>query len=144
MEYFILHIEGLSVKGGEKIKTLDSTQHTYTTKMTEALRVKKGDIPRVSKILKSQGLSNWAVATAPVYTSYAPKGSIWFEVKAYKFKDGSIVHRRCLRKFLKARRKYRNIFDVAENIPASHITAINSSTVGRFGCCDCCREAMSL
>ena len=38
--YYYIWIEGLSAKFGEKIKTLDANNHTYTLKMSDALRVK--------------------------------------------------------------------------------------------------------
>jgi hypothetical protein len=78
-EFFVIWIEGLSPKGGEKIKTLDSSGHTYTTKMTEALRVKREDIERVKGILRSRGVANWALDGADTFhkVSYAPKGTIY-------------------------------------------------------------------
>jgi len=78
-EFYVVWIEGLSPERGEKIKTLDSNDHTYTTKMTEALRVKREDIERVKGILRSRGVANWALDGADTFhkVSYAPKGTIY-------------------------------------------------------------------
>jgi len=78
-EFFVVWIEGLSPQRGEKIKTMDSNDHTYTTKMTEALRVKREDIERVKGILRGRGVANWALEGAGTFhkVSYAPKGTIY-------------------------------------------------------------------
>ena len=46
-KYFIVWIEGLDYFNGEKIKSFTNTGVDYTLKMTEAIRVKKDDIPEV-------------------------------------------------------------------------------------------------
>ena len=78
-EFFVVWIEGLSPEKGEKIKTLDSFNHSYTTKMTEALRVKREDIQRVKGILRSRGVAGWALEGAGTFhkVSYAPKGTLF-------------------------------------------------------------------
>jgi len=78
-EFFVIWIEGLSPEKGEKIKTLNSGEHSYTTKMTDALRVKREDIERVKGILRSRGVANWALEGAGTFhkVSYAPKGTLF-------------------------------------------------------------------
>jgi hypothetical protein len=78
-EFFVVWIEGLTPEKGEKIKTLDSFNHSYTTKMTEALRVKREDIQRVKDILRDRGVSEWALEGAGAFhkVGYAPKGTLF-------------------------------------------------------------------
>ena len=76
--FFIVWIEGLSPKNGEKIMTLNSKEHTYTTKMTQALRVLPEDVERVRGILRSRGVAEWALGdNSFIKTDYAPMGTIY-------------------------------------------------------------------
>jgi hypothetical protein len=76
--YYILWVEGLSARGGEKIMSLDDSDHTYTLKMTEALRVKPEDRSHVEDLLKAQGVSSWVFEmNSWIKTSYAPTGTIY-------------------------------------------------------------------
>jgi len=78
-EFFVVWIEGFSPERGEKIKTLNSNEHSYTTKMTDALRVKREDIQRVKGILRSRGVADWALDGVGTFhkVSYAPSGTIF-------------------------------------------------------------------
>lgn len=81
-KYYIVWIEGLSPKRGEKIKTLDEDDHTYTLRMDEALRVKRKDLFDVEALLVKQGVSCWCFKNDRyldtfVPTTYAPKGTIY-------------------------------------------------------------------
>lgn len=77
-QYYFLWVEGLSPKRGEKIKTLDNSDHTYTLKMSEALRVKAEDRGHVEDLLVSQGVSSWVFEQESwIKTNYAPKGTIY-------------------------------------------------------------------
>lgn len=78
-EFFVVWIEGLSPEKGEKIKVLNSSEHSYTTKMTEALRVKREDIQIVKDIIRSRGVADWVVNGTYTFhkVSYAPKGTIY-------------------------------------------------------------------
>jgi hypothetical protein len=78
-EFFVVWIEGITPERGEKIKTLNYNNHTYTTKMSEALRVKREDIERVKGILRDRGVANWALEGAGTFhkVSYAPKGTLF-------------------------------------------------------------------
>ena len=75
--YYIVWIEGLSWKRGEKIKSIDQNGVLeYTTKMTEALRVKPENVPTFKTWLKLHGVTDWTLENSFVRTSYAPKGTI--------------------------------------------------------------------
>jgi hypothetical protein len=76
-KYFIVWIEGLEYFDGEKIKSFTDTGVNYTTKMTEAIRVKKDGIPEVKAYLKRHGFADWVInGNTFIGTSYAPKGTI--------------------------------------------------------------------
>jgi len=75
--YFIVWIEGWDVFHGEKVKSFTNTGVDYTTKMTEAIRVKSDDIPEVKAYLKRHGFADWVInGNTFIGTSYAPKGTI--------------------------------------------------------------------
>lgn len=78
-KYYIVWIEGLSPRGGEKLKSLDSIDHTYTTNMTEALRVKPEHVGDIKEVLEKQGIADWVLESSNTFvpTSYAPSGTIW-------------------------------------------------------------------
>ena len=69
--YYIIWVEGLTLKRGEKVKSLTDTGVDYTTKMTEALRVKPNDLHNIKHYLGRHGIT---------YTlhevNYAPHGTI--------------------------------------------------------------------
>jgi hypothetical protein len=69
--YYIFWVEGLSLKSGEKVKTLTDTGVDYTTQMTESLRVKPNDLGSVEAYMKRHGITYTTHKT-----SYAPKGTI--------------------------------------------------------------------
>jgi hypothetical protein len=77
--YYVVWIEGLSAQKGEKILSLDSDNHEYTTSMTQAMRVKKEHIPVVKHRLKEQGVADWALSMSGTFhpVHYAPKGTIF-------------------------------------------------------------------
>lgn len=75
-KYYILWIEGLSPKNGEKVSRLTNNGYDTTTKMTEALRVKYWDAQKVLHYLKRHGVSDWTLDNCLVLTSYAPAGTI--------------------------------------------------------------------
>lgn len=78
-EYFIVWIEGLEPKGGEKILSLDRNNHEYTKSMTKAMRVKLEDIDTVKQLLRAQGVTDWAVNGTNTFhrVNYAPKGTLF-------------------------------------------------------------------
>ena len=75
-KYYVVWIEGLSSLRGEKIHTLTESNHEYTTKMTEALRVRYNDRQAVKDILRSRGVADWTLENCMIKTNYAPKGTI--------------------------------------------------------------------
>ena len=72
-KYFIVWVEGLSLRSGEKIKYIVDGKIYYTTKMTEALRIpadRKGEFDEILKHLISGYTfhgSNYAPQTASIY-----------------------------------------------------------------------------
>lgn len=76
-EYYVVWIEGFSPERGEKILSLDSNDHEYTTSMTQAMRVLPKDREAVKELLVKQGIANWALHNCMVRTNYAPAGTIF-------------------------------------------------------------------
>lgn len=78
-KYYILWVEGLHYFNGEKLKTLDYDDHTYTLKMTEAMRVKPQDVETVKDIMRELEFSNWCIDSGNTFipTNYAPSGTIF-------------------------------------------------------------------
>lgn len=86
--YYIVWIEGLSYKRGEKIHYIDEQGNIkYTAKMMEAMRVKPEDFHYMKDWLKRHGVAQWALETAFIRVNYAPKDTIYQHstvVKKYK------------------------------------------------------------
>lgn len=78
-EFFVVWIEGIEPKRGEKILSLDRNKHEYTTSMTKAMRVKLEDIDTVKRLLKEQGVADWAINGGGTFhkVGYAPKGTLF-------------------------------------------------------------------
>ena len=76
-KYSIIWIEGLSVLNGEKVKAITENGFSYTTRMTEALRIKKNDIPFICDYMKAKGISQSVIdnPTTFIGVNYAPKGT---------------------------------------------------------------------
>ena len=70
-ELFIIWVEGLSLKTGEKVKDFTDTGVSYTTKMTDAIRVRGNDLIAVESYLNRHGISYTLHST-----TYALKGTI--------------------------------------------------------------------
>lgn len=77
-EFFVVWIEGLSPRDGEKVLSLNSSIE-YTTSMTRALRVKREDIQHVKDILRERGVASWAIEGVGTFhkVNYAPKGTLF-------------------------------------------------------------------
>lgn len=75
-EYFVVWIEGLEPKAGEKIHKL-LPEHTYTTSMTKAMRVLPEHREIVRSILRERGIAEWALNNCFSRTNYAPKGTLF-------------------------------------------------------------------
>jgi hypothetical protein len=71
--YYIIWVEGLTFKTGEKVKSITSTGVEYTTKMTSSLRFKPQDTHRVFGLLRNRGITNATM----VSVTYAPKGTVY-------------------------------------------------------------------
>lgn len=71
--YYIVWIEGLTSKTGEKVKSLTDTGVEYTTRMTSAMRIRKDDKRYMDSYLKRHGISG----ATYVNTNYAPKGTVY-------------------------------------------------------------------
>jgi hypothetical protein len=78
MKYYIVWIEGFGYKDGEKVKSLTDTGFSYTTKMTEAIRIREKDIPFMLDYMKRHGIADWVINSPNTFirTSYVPKGSL--------------------------------------------------------------------
>ena len=80
-QYYFIWIEGFGPKDGEKVKSFNGDSPgsiEYTTRMMDALRIKKHQIPEVRERLERLQIASW-VTDSPntfVETSYAPKGTL--------------------------------------------------------------------
>jgi hypothetical protein len=85
-KYFIVWIEGIEPKGGEKIKHFRKDGSIeYTLDMMDAMRVKSKDIPNVKSKMETAGVANWVLeGNTFIRTSYAPKGTIYGTEAYYK------------------------------------------------------------
>jgi hypothetical protein len=73
IEYYIIWVEGLSSKRGEKIHRLTTSGVEYTTRMTSAMRIRKDDKRYMEYYLNRHGISG----AIYVITTYAPKGTLY-------------------------------------------------------------------
>ena len=77
--YYIIHIEGIYYKTGDKVKSFDKDGSIiYTHRMTNSMRVTEEDIPRMREKLRGIGIADWVVDSPNTFvkTHYAPKGTI--------------------------------------------------------------------
>lgn len=81
MKHYIIWVEGLFYKTGEKIAWIDAVNGvTYTNQMTKALRIRECDLSAMKKLMISVGIADWvvnSVATTFIQTSYVPQGTLW-------------------------------------------------------------------
>lgn len=76
--YYIIWIEGIEYFNGEKIKSMHNKSIQYTTKMTEAMRIRKEDKEEMKSILLNMGIAKWVVeGNSFIPTSYCPKGCLY-------------------------------------------------------------------
>jgi hypothetical protein len=77
--FYIIWVEGLSVRGGEKIKRVTKDGFEYTTEMTKALRVKPEDLKNFKQMMRNRGIANWVIdnPNSFVKTHYAPKNKLF-------------------------------------------------------------------
>jgi len=80
-KYYIIWIEGLEYKGGEKIKNITDRGFDYTLEMTKALRIRERDIPLMKNLMKRFGIADWVINESSsrtfIPTSYVPKGTLY-------------------------------------------------------------------
>ena len=75
--YYVVWIEGLNAISGEKVKSISGGETEYTTKMTEALRVKPEDTSEIIDILRGRGVAGWALENCLYKVNYAPKNTLY-------------------------------------------------------------------
>ena len=77
--YFIIWIEGLDVKSGEKVSSLTDFGVSYTNLMTNAMRIRECDIHRMKAYLKRHGFADWVINGSNTFikTNYIPKGTLY-------------------------------------------------------------------
>lgn len=77
-KFFIVWIEGLTVKAGEKIFSLSDSQPRYTTKMLEAMRIREEDIPVMKDWMIEQEFAQWVIDSPNTFieSNYIPKGTL--------------------------------------------------------------------
>ena len=75
---FIVWIEGLTVKAGEKICSLSDDQPRYTTSMRKAMRIREQDIPAMKDWMIEKEFASWVIDSPNTFieTSYVPKGTL--------------------------------------------------------------------
>lgn len=78
--YYIIHIEGIDYRTGDKIKTFDADGNiVYTHKMTKAMRISEQDISKMREKLRKINIASWVVDSFNTFvkTYYAPKNTIF-------------------------------------------------------------------
>ena len=78
-KFFIMWIEGLTVRAGEKIFSLSDSQPRYTFSMVEAMRIREKDIPAMKSWMIEQEFASWVIDSPNTFieTSYVPKGTLY-------------------------------------------------------------------
>jgi hypothetical protein len=77
--FYIVWIEGLTVRRGEKIFSLSDDQPRYTTSMVEAMRIRERDIPAMKEWMEENEFASWVIDSPNTFirTSYVPKGTLY-------------------------------------------------------------------
>jgi len=75
MRYFIIWVEGLSARSGEKVLSIGENGCEYTAYMTKALRVKSNQRSLVREKLIELGVVESFITFVP--TSYVPSGTLF-------------------------------------------------------------------
>lgn len=78
---FVVWIEGLSLKSGEKIKEVTPDGFKYTQSMQKALRVRQSDIEAFTELCRENGVSEWVLNSGNTFceTNYAKPNTIWIK-----------------------------------------------------------------
>jgi hypothetical protein len=79
MKYYIIWIEGLEYKDGEKVKGLTDTSFSYTTRMGNSMRIRECDIPKMKDYMREHNIAEWVINSHNTFirTSYVPKGTLY-------------------------------------------------------------------
>lgn len=79
MRRYIIWIEGLEYKDGEKIKTINENGAFYTRKITKAMRIKESDIPAMKEWMRCHNFANWVIEGNYTFikTTYTPKNTLF-------------------------------------------------------------------
>lgn len=95
MKYYVVWIEGLEYKTGEKVKCFDSDGNiVYTLRMMDAMRVKEKHISEIKSRLENAGVAEWARNDNSFKrVDYAPVGTI-YKTKSFKERQVEIQNRR--------------------------------------------------
>lgn len=76
-KFYVIWIEGLGPRSGEKIKTIKDGKIEYTTLLTQAMRIRTKDKENMRTYLKLLGIADWTLTDSCFYgTDYAPAGTI--------------------------------------------------------------------
>jgi len=77
-KYYYIWVEGICPKSGEKIKRLTDTGFEYTTKITDAIRIRDCDIHYMKNYLKQHGIADFVInGNTFIETKYVPKGTLY-------------------------------------------------------------------
>lgn len=76
--YYYIWIEGITARYGEKVKCFKDGYIEYTTKLTEAMRIRIEDKEKMKEILREKGIAKWTVESPNTFhlTNYAPPGTL--------------------------------------------------------------------
>ena len=76
--YYYIWVEGIGPRNGEKIKSMHNREFQYTTKITEAMRIRIQDKEEMKSIMLNWGIAKWVVDNPNTFvrTSYSPKGCL--------------------------------------------------------------------
>lgn len=77
--FYIVWVEGLSVRKGEKIFSLSPDKPRYTTSMTQAMRIREVDIPAMKQWMVENDIADWVINNSNTFikTNYLPKGTLF-------------------------------------------------------------------
>lgn len=76
--YYYIWVEGFSPEHGEKISAVTDKGFEYTTKITEATRIKRSDLERFKGLMRENGIADWVInGNSFIPTSYTPKGTLY-------------------------------------------------------------------
>lgn len=76
-KFYVIWIEGLGPRSGEKIKSIENGVIEYTTLLTQAMRIRPAQKEHIKTYLKRCGIADWTLTDSSFYgTDYAPSGTL--------------------------------------------------------------------